>query len=92
MRAPAASSRVHALDEGREVAIAKTVADRIAAGENPILVVRDWARDNPGRVANTAGMSQGCVADLQSGRRAGSPKQLAAVAAAPRVPLDLLVT
>jgi hypothetical protein len=30
------------LDEGREVAIPKAVADLIAAGENPILVVRDW--------------------------------------------------
>lgn len=43
-------------------------------------------------LANTAGMSQGYVADLQSGRRGGSPKQLAAVAAAPQVPFDLLVT
>jgi len=47
-----------ALDERREVAIPKAVADRIAAGENPILVVRDWRGITQAALANAAGISQ----------------------------------
>ena len=81
-----------ALDERREVAIPKAVADRIAAGENPILVVRDWRGITQVALSDAAGISQSYVADLESGRRSGSPRQLAAVAAALKVPLDLLVS
>ena len=81
-----------ALDERREVAIPKAVANRIAAGENPILVVHDWRGTARVALADAAGISQSYVADLESGRRGGSPRQLAAVAAALKVPLDLLVS
>ena len=78
-----------ALDERQEVAIPKAVANRIAAGENPILVVRDWRGTARVALADAAGISQSYVADLESGRRGGSPKQLAAVAAALKVPLSM---
>ena len=81
-----------ALDERCEVAIPKAVADRIAAGENPILVVRDWGGITKVALADAAGISQSYVADFESGRRRGSPRQLAAVAAALKVPLDLLIS
>jgi hypothetical protein len=41
-------------------------------------------------LADAAGISQSYVADLESGRRRSSPRQLAAVAAALKVPLDVL--
>ena len=75
-----------ALDERQEVAIPKAVANRIAAGENPILVVRDWRGTARVALADAAGISQSHVADLESGRRGGSPKQLPAVAAALKGP------
>jgi transcriptional regulator with XRE-family HTH domain len=43
-------------------------------------------------LADAAGISQSYIADLDSGRRSGSPRQLAAVAAALKVPLDLLAS
>jgi hypothetical protein len=52
------------LDEGREVAIAKAVADLIAAGENPILVVRDWrGMTQVARADAAAGISHSYVAE-----------------------------
>jgi hypothetical protein len=62
------------------------VSDRIAAGENPILVVRNWRGITQVALADAAAINQGCIADLQSGRRGGSPKQLAAIAAVLKVP------
>jgi transcriptional regulator with XRE-family HTH domain len=42
-------------------------------------------------LAGAAGISDGHVAERQSGRRGASAKQIAAVAVAFQVPLDLLV-
>ena len=79
------------LAAGRETTIPKSVADRIADGDNPILAVREWRGMTQVALAEAAGISQGYVADLESGRRSGTAKQLATVAAALKVPLDLLV-
>ena len=80
-----------ALAEGSETAIPKDAVDRIAAGDSPIQVVREWRGMTQITLAAAAGISLRSVADLESGRHSGSSKQLAAVAAALRVPLELLV-
>jgi DNA-binding XRE family transcriptional regulator len=80
-----------ALAEGSETAIPKDAVDRIAAGDNPIQVVREWRGMTQDALAAAAGISQRSIADLERGRRSRSAKQLAAVAAALRVPLELLM-
>ena len=79
------------LDEGRDIVIPLELAHRIADGENPILVLRDWRGLTQVTLAKAAGISQSYLADIESGRRTGSAKKLAAIAAALKVPLDLLV-
>jgi hypothetical protein len=65
----------------REVAVPKAVGDRIAAGENSILYVRDWRVIAP-VVSDAAGIGQRCVAasplgalgvDMRTGVRVAAP-------------------
>jgi DNA-binding XRE family transcriptional regulator len=79
-----------ALARGDEVILPKTVADRLV-DENPIRVIREWRDMTQAELTATAGMTQGYLSDLETGRRRGTAESLAKLARALRVPLDLLV-
>jgi hypothetical protein len=69
----------------------KHVVDRLANGENPVRVVREW-RDVPQMYLSfKTGLSQGYISDLETGRRNGTTAALRLIAGVLSVPLDLLV-
>jgi ribosome-binding protein aMBF1 (putative translation factor) len=76
---------------GEEVLVPQAYADRIAAGENPIFVVREWRGIKQRELANEIGIGQGYLSDIEHGRRRGTAEVLAKIARALAVPLDLLV-
>ena len=75
----------------------KDVVDRLANGENPVRVLREWReRDRPEGMTQMylsfrTGLSQGYISDIENGRRKGTAAALRAIANELDVPLDLLV-
>lgn len=69
----------------------KAVVDRIAAGESPIRVLREWRDVTQMNLSFKTGLSQGHISDIENGRRTGTPAALRTIATALQVPLDLLV-
>jgi len=69
----------------------KHVVDRLANGENPVRVLREW-RDKPQEyISFKTDLSQGYISDLETGRRNGTTAALRLIADVLNVPLDLLV-
>lgn len=67
------------------------VMDRLLAGENPIRVYRTYRRMTQKELAAAAGINPVYLSQIETGKRAGSLKTLAAVAAAVGVePGDLV--
>ena len=79
------------------VLLPKDVADRLANGENPVRVLREWReRNKPGDMTQIylsfkTGLSQGYISDIETGRRTGTVSALRLIADVLDVPLDLLV-
>jgi hypothetical protein len=71
--------------------IPMNVAERIAAGEHPIRVVRDWRDMTQMELSYRTNIGQGYISDLEGGRRKGTVASLRTIAEALRVPLDMLV-
>jgi ribosome-binding protein aMBF1 (putative translation factor) len=69
----------------------KEVVDRLAEGENPVRVVREWRDVTQMHLSVKTNISQSHISDIESGRRVGTPATLRAIATALKVPLDLLV-
>ncbi len=65
-------------------------ANRVADGENPVRVFREWRGLTQVELASRAGLSQGHVSDIEGGRRIGTVAVLRQIADALGVPLDLL--
>jgi DNA-binding XRE family transcriptional regulator len=69
----------------------KEVADRLAKGENPVRVFREWRGLKQQQLALEGGVTQGYLSDIETGRRHGTALRLRGISRALRVPLDLLV-
>jgi ribosome-binding protein aMBF1 (putative translation factor) len=69
----------------------KEIVDRLANGENPVRVLREWRDITQMHLAVKTNISQGHISDIESGRRTGTPAALRRIADALAVPLDLLV-
>lgn len=80
-----------AVESGQEVLLPKSVVDRLAAGENPIRVMREWRDITQSEISFRADLSQSYLSDLENGRRRGTADVLAKIARVLKVPLDLLV-
>ena len=80
------------------VLLPKDVVDRLADGENPVRVLREWReRDRPDGMTQMSlsfktGLSQGYISDIETGRRTGTVSALRLIADVLDVPLDLLVS
>jgi DNA-binding XRE family transcriptional regulator len=79
----------------REVAngaplLPKAVADRLANGENPIRVLREWRDYTQPELAVAVGIGQGYLSDLETGKRKGPFELHHKLAHALSVPFDLL--
>jgi ribosome-binding protein aMBF1 (putative translation factor) len=70
----------------------KDVVDRLANGENPVRVLREWKDMTQLHLSFRTNISQGHISDIESGRRVGTPATLRAIATVLKVPLDLLVS
>jgi ribosome-binding protein aMBF1 (putative translation factor) len=69
----------------------KEIVDRLAAGENPVRVLREWKDLTQMHLSFKTGISQSHISDIENGRRTGTPATLRAIANVLKVPLDLLV-
>ncbi len=69
----------------------KQVVDRLANGENPVRVMREWRDVTQSHLSFKTNLSQGYISDVETGRRKGTAAALRLIADALKVPLDLLV-
>jgi ribosome-binding protein aMBF1 (putative translation factor) len=69
----------------------KDVVDRLANGENPVRVLREWRDVTQLHLSSKTNLSQGHISDIENGRRVGTPAALRRIADVLKVPLDLLV-
>ena len=69
----------------------KDIVDRIADGENPVRVLREWRDVTQLYIAFKTSLSQGYISDIENGRRTGTAAALRLIADVLNVPLDLLV-
>jgi len=76
---------------GREVLVPKTFVDRLAAGENPIRVLREWRAMTQDQLAVAVGIKQGYLSDLEAGKRKGPVALHQKISRALGVPIDLLL-
>ena len=92
----AAASRIvrnstRALKEGREVVLPKSVADRLANGDNAVRAIREWRDMIQGELAVAVGISQNYLSGIETGRRKGPAELQKKFARALGVPVDLLI-
>ncbi len=65
--------------------------DRLAKGENPVRVLREWRDVTQLCLSFKTNLSQGYISDVETGRRKGTAAALRLIADTLKVPLDLLV-
>jgi len=80
-----------AVAAGHEILLPKTIVDRLAAGENPVRVLREWRDITQMYISFRTDISQGHLSDIESGRRTGTPAALRKIADVLKVPIDLLI-
>jgi Helix-turn-helix len=68
----------------------KDVVDRLAKGENPVRVLREWRGETQMYLSFKTNLSQGHISDIENGRRVGTVDALRLIANVLNVPLDLL--
>jgi hypothetical protein len=68
----------------------KEVADRLAKGENPVRVFREWRDVTQMYLAFKTDLAQGYISDIETGRRKGTAAALKLIAKTLNVPLDFL--
>jgi len=68
----------------------KEVVDRLAKGDSPVCVLREWRGLSQVELSAKTNLSQGHISDIENGRRVGTPTALRRIADALEVPLDLL--
>jgi hypothetical protein len=75
----------------------KDIVDRLADGENPVRLLREWRERTSSEgmtqmyLSFKTGLSQSYISDIENGRRKGTAAALRSIANALGVPLDLLV-
>lgn len=79
-----------AIASGQEILLSKAVVDRLAAGENPIRVLREWRGKTQAELAIHVGITQGYLSDLETGKRKGPFALHEKFSRALGVPLELL--
>ena len=82
---------IRALKEGRELVLPKAVVDRLANGDNPVRVIREWRDMIQGELAVAVGISQNYLSEIETGRRKGPAELQKKFARVLGVPMDLLI-
>jgi hypothetical protein len=68
----------------------KDVVDRLANGESPLRVLREWRGETQMYLSFKTDLSQGYISDIENCRRVGTVEALRLIANVLNVPLDLL--
>ena len=76
---------------GRDGALPGEVSALLLHGASLVTAIRKWRGMKQTELAKRAGLSQGYLSDLESGRRKGAAETLHAIAKALDVPRDWLV-
>jgi len=84
--------RTARIDAGEDETFPAEVALALARGADAVRVLRKYRGLTQAQLATAAGISVPYLSQLESGKRRGSAKILAALAAALKVDLELLVT
>ena len=69
----------------------KDIVDRMANGENPVRVLREWRDVTQMYLSFKTNLSQGYISDIENGRRTGTAAVLRRIASVLNVPLDMFV-
>jgi DNA-binding XRE family transcriptional regulator len=80
-----------AVAAGHEVVLPKAAVDRLASGENPIRVLREWRDWTQAELAVSVGITQGYLSELEAGKRKGPVALHQKIARALGVPIQLLL-
>jgi DNA-binding XRE family transcriptional regulator len=80
-----------ALTTGHEIVVPKAVVDRLAAGESPIRVLREWRDMTQAELVVSVGITQGYLSELEAGKRKGPVVLHQKIARALDVPIQLLL-
>lgn len=80
-----------AIAEGREKVVPKAVVARLAAGENPIRVLREFRNWTQAKLVVSLGITQGYLSDLENGKRKGPVALHQKISRALDVPMELLL-
>jgi DNA-binding XRE family transcriptional regulator len=80
-----------AIATGREIVLPKAVVDRLAAGEDPIRVLREWRGTTQVELVATIGITQGYLSELEAGKRKGPVALHQKIARALGVPIEILL-
>jgi DNA-binding XRE family transcriptional regulator len=80
-----------AIAAGREIVLPKAVVDRLAAGQNPIRVLREWRGTTQVQLVAAIGITQGYLSELEAGKRKGPVALHQKIARALGVPIDILL-
>jgi DNA-binding XRE family transcriptional regulator len=67
----------------------KDVVNRLANGESPIRVLREWRGETQMYLSFKTNLSRGYISDIENGRRVGTVEALRLIANVLNVPLDL---
>jgi len=78
------------LMEGRDARLPEQVSGHMLRGASLLTSVRRWRGVTQIELAAKAGVGQGYLSDLESGRRKGAPETLDALATALDIPRDWL--
>lgn len=68
----------------------KEFVDRLAGGESPVRVLREFRGITQMHLSFKTDLSQSYISDIENGRRTGTTAALRRIAEALKVPLDLL--
>lgn len=79
------------IERGEEEWVSAKMVDRLAGGENPLLVWREYRGLTQSQLAETAGVGQSYIAMIEKGERRGSVTKLSAIARALKVNVDDLI-
>lgn len=82
--------RKAAIARGEDIVLPEPVWAEMEEGGNPVRVLRRFRSMTQEQLAEAVGVSQPYLSDIEAGRKRGSADTLKALAAALRVPLDVL--
>jgi transcriptional regulator with XRE-family HTH domain len=75
------------VESGKDVMLPPEISAHMLRGESLLRAARRWRGLSQGDLAEQAGISQGYLSDLQSGRRAGTAETLRMISRILGIPL-----